>query len=379
MTRTSRGYWRVGDDVGHRLFATLHGDADGAFHFESGESLSNVTVAYETWGTLNSDASNAVLVEHALTGDSHVSGPSGPGHPTKGWWDGLVGPGLAIDTTRFFVVCANVLGGSQGTTGPSSLNTSGRPFGSSFPRITIRDQVKIEVRLATHIGIDEWHAIVGGSMGAMRALEWAVGYPSRVKKLVLLAVGAASNADQIALSSLQVRAIKADPLYFGGDYYDKGVGPRDGLAIARGIGHLTYRSSGELDSRFGRNVQGQEDPLKGGRYAIESYLEHQGEKLAARFDANSYVVLSEAMNLHDVGRHRGGVESALSKIRADTIIIGISSDRLYPLVLQEELAEKIPGAHSLVVVSSIVGHDGFLLEIDQIEKIVGPALRDERR
>jgi homoserine O-acetyltransferase/O-succinyltransferase len=376
MTTTALGYWREGDDPGERQFATLEGEGGKGFTFEGGSYLDHVVVAYETWGTLNDDRSNAVLVLHALTGDSHAAGDVGLGHRTPGWWGGLIGPGLAIDTDQFFVVCPNVLGGAQGSTGPSSLDREGRPYGSRFPTITVRDQVAIEVAFAQYVDIDVWSAVIGGSMGGMRVLEWAVGTPSRVRRAIVLAVGAASTADEIALSSLQIRAIKADPNYFGGDYYERGEGPREGLAIARGIGQITYRTSGEFETRFGRSVQDEGDALAGGRYAIESYLGYHGEKLARRFDANSYVVLSEAMNHHDVGRGRGGIGEALSRVTAATTVIGIDSDRLYPLRLQEELVRLTPNADPLHVISSDVGHDGFLLEVDQISKIVSESLRE---
>jgi homoserine O-acetyltransferase/O-succinyltransferase len=376
MTTTALGYWREGDDPGERQFATLEGEGGKGFTFEGGGYLDHVVVAYETWGTLNDDRSNAVLVLHALTGDSHAAGDVGLGHRTPGWWGGLIGPGLAIDTDQFFVVCPNVLGGAQGSTGPSSLDREGRPYGSRFPTITVRDQVAIEVAFAQYVDIDVWSAVIGGSMGGMRVLEWAVGTPSRVRRAIVLAVGAASTADEIALSSLQIRAIKADPNYFGGDYYERGEGPREGLAIARGIGQITYRTSGEFETRFGRSVQDEGDALAGGRYAIESYLGYHGEKLARRFDANSYVVLSEAMNHHDVGRGRGGIGEALSRVTAATTVIGIDSDRLYPLRLQEELVRLTPNADPLHVISSDVGHDGFLLEVDQISKIVSESLRE---
>jgi homoserine O-acetyltransferase len=376
MTATPLGYWRQGDDPGERLFVTFEGEHSRSFVFEGGGRLDRVMVAYETWGTLNEARSNAVLVLHALTGDSHASGEVGPGHRTPGWWNGLVGAGLAIDTDEFFVVCPNVLGGAQGTTGPSSLDEKGHPYGSRFPVITVRDQVAVEVALADYLEIESWSAVIGGSMGGMRVLEWAVGYPEHVRRAIVLAVGAASTADEIALSSLQIRAIKADANYFGGDYYERGDGPREGLAIARGMGQITYRTSGEFETRFGRTVQDEGNALSGGRYAIESYLGYHGEKLAARFDANSYIVLSEAMNHHDVGRGRGGVGEALSCVEATTTVIGIDTDRLYPLRLQEELVRLIPGAEPLNVITSEVGHDGFLLEVDQIAKIVSEALND---
>ena len=331
-------------------------------------------MAYETWGTLDDGATNAVLVEHALTGDSHAAGTAGDGHPTAGWWDRLIGPGAPIDTDRFFVVCANVLGGCQGTTGPSSLAPDGRPFGSRFPRITIRDQVEVEVTLADALGIERWAAAVGGSMGGMRVLEWIVSRPSRVAKAVVLSVGAAATADEIALCSLQARAIRADPEFRGGDYYESGPGPVRGMAIARGIGHLSYRSSVELEDRFGHAGQDGEDPLQEGRYAVESYLEHHGEKLVARFDPNSYVVLSEAMNHHDIGRGRGGTAAALSRVSADVFVGGVATDRLYPIALQHELSELLPGRRPAFVIDSTVGHDGFLVETEAVGTLVRAAL-----
>jgi len=343
---------------------------------EAGGRIEHVSVAYETWGTLAPDASNAVLVLHALTGDSHAAGPAGPGHPHPGWWHGMIGPGAPIDTDRFFVVCPNVLGGCQGTTGPASDAGDGRPYGSRFPRITIRDQVVVEAALADRLGIGRWHAVVGGSMGGMRALEWAVGFPERVARAVALAVGARATAEQIALCSVQIRAIRADPAWRGGDYYDAapGEGPHHGMSIARGIGQISYRTEIEFDERFGRDHQGDERPLEGGRYAVESYLEYQGDKLSDRFDANTYVVLSEAMNHHDVGRGRGGLAAALSRVTADVSIAGISSDRLYPLRLQYELAELIPTATGVTVIDSLTGHDGFLVESDAIGKVIRTAL-----
>ena len=368
------GAWRPGDEPGRREFAVLGGDGGGGFALEGGGRLDEVTVAYETWGTLNSARSNGVLVLHALTGDSHVVGPAGPGHPLPGWWDGLIGPGAPIDTDRYYAVCPNVLGGCQGTTGPSSLDAEGRPFGARFPVITIRDQVAVEVALADLLGIQQWVCVVGGSMGGMRVLEWCIEVPDRVARAVVLAVGAAASADQIALSSLQIRAIRADPAFHGGDYYETSGRPVDGLSIARGIGHYSYRTGDEFEERFGHGAQGEEEPLKGGRYAIESYLQYQGEKLAKRFDPNSYITLSEAMNHHDVGRGRGGIADALRTVQADMTLAGISTDRLYPLAQQEEIARHLPGRPTVAVVESASGHDGFLLEIEQVGRLVRSAL-----
>ena len=362
------------DEPGRRRFAPVVGAGDRPLALEAGGSLPEVTVAYETWGELDPDRSNAVLILHALTGDSHAAGPVGPGHPTAGWWDPLIGPGAPVDTDRYFVVSPNVLGGCQGTTGPSSPDPDGRPWGSRFPPLTIRDQVAAEVRLADHLGIERWAGVVGGSMGGMRVLEWCVGHPERVARAAVLAVGAAATADQVGLCSVQCRAIRLDPHYAGGDYYGSGAAPVAGMALARGVGQITYRTGTELDERFGRSPQGDEDPLTGGRFAVESYLEYQGEKLAARFDPNSYVVLSEAMNSHDVGRGRGGVAAALSRVTAEVRVGGIDTDRLYPVALQAELAGLLPGDHALTVIRSRFGHDGFLLEWEQAGALVARAI-----
>ena len=368
------GVWLPGDDPGRRQFAAVSPGGDGGFSLEGGGALAKVDVAYEIWGALNEDRSNAILVLHALTGDSHAAGPAGPGHALVGWWDGLIGPGAAIDTNRYFVVCPNVLGGCQGTTGPASDGPDGERYGSRFPVITIRDQVAVEVALADSLGIETWAAVVGGSMGGMRVLEWCIAQPDRVARAMVLAVGAAASADQIALCSLQVRAIRSDPAFQGGDYYDTEARPVDGLSIARGIGQYTYRTGAEFEGRFGRVPQDEEDPLKGGRYSIESYLQHHGEKLAQRFDPNSYVLLSEAMNHHDVGRGRGGIEQALRRVRAEVTVAGISSDRLYPLAQQEELARHIPSCRAAQVIESEAGHDGFLLEVEQVGEVISAAL-----
>ena len=235
---TPGAVWREGDHPGRRRFADV-----GPLDLERGGHLPSVRVAYESWGRLNAARDNAVLVEHALTGDSHVEGPAGPGHPTSGWWDGLVGPGRPLDTGELFVVAANVLGGCQGSTGPASLDPQGRPWGSRFPFVTIRDQVAVEARLADSLGIARWHGVLGGSMGGMRALEWAVGHPERVDVAIVLASAAYATADQIAWCQPQLLAIRSDPAFHGGDYYGHGEGPVTGLGIARRIAHTTYRAA----------------------------------------------------------------------------------------------------------------------------------------
>lgn len=333
-------------------------------------------IAYETWGRLSPDRSNAVLVLHALTGDSHAAGPAGPGHPTPGWWDGLIGPGRALDTDRWFVVAPNVLGGCQGSTGPSSYRPGGRRWGGAFPHLTQRDQVAAEAEVADALGIGRWALVAGGSMGGMRALEWAVSRPERTEALLLLACTAAASAEQIAWATVQLRAIRDDPHWRDGDYHDAapGHGPHAGLGLARRLAHVTYRSEAELGARFGRAPQDAEDPWRGGRYQVESYLDHHAAKLVRRFDPGSYVALTQAMNGHDVGRGRGGVRAALRRVTARTLVAGVSSDRLYPLAQQEELAAGIPGAGPVRVVASPYGHDGFLIETGQVGELVGELL-----
>ncbi|OJY47292.1 homoserine O-acetyltransferase [Pseudonocardia sp. 73-21] len=364
------GAWREGDDPGRRRWAAL----PDPLPLEAGGELPGVRIAFETWGTFTGD--NAVLVLHALTGDSHVAGPAGPGHPTPGWWEALVGPGHALDPARWFVVAPNVVGGCQGSTGPSSPAPDGRPWGSRFPLVTTRDAVAAETVLADALGIDRWACVVGGSMGGMRALEWAATEPDRVERLFLLACPAASAADQIAWSAPQIAAIRADPGWRGGDYYDAapGEGPHLGLGVARRMAHLSYRSAFELGERFGRDPQEGEDPWRGGRYAVESYLDHHADKLVHRFDAGSYVRLTEMMNAHDVGRGRGGVAAGLARVTARTLVAGVSSDRLYPPEQQAELAAGIPGAGELRLIESPYGHDGFLVEAPTVNRLLGELL-----
>ena len=368
------GAWQPGDHPGRRQFVTLF--AGAPLELELAGTLSPVEVAYETWGELDAERGNAVLVAHALTGDSHAAGPAGPGHLHPGWWDGGIGPGRGIDTDRWFVVCPNVLGGCQGTTGPSSLAPDGRRYAGRFPRLTIRDQVGVEVALADVLGIERWAAVVGGSMGGMRALEWAVGHPDRIERCIVVAAGAAASAEQIALCSIQNEAIRSDGRFRDGDYYDAppGEGPHRGMGVARKVGHFSYRSEEEFATRFGRNPQDGEDPFAGGRYSVESYLDHQADKLARRFDANSYLVLSEAMNHHDVGRDRGGIATALAQVKAKVSVAGISSDRLYPLYQQEQVAALVPDRPRVRVIHSPYGHDSFLIESEAVGSFISEAL-----
>jgi homoserine O-acetyltransferase len=357
------GAWRPGDDPGHRQFVEI-----GDLELERGGPLPAVTIAYETWGELNADASNAVLVLHALTGDSHLTGPAGPGHPTAGWWSGLVGDGKVLDPAEWFVVAPNMLGGCQGSTGPASLAPDGIAWGPRFPYLSIRDQVEAQRLFADAIGVTSWAAVIGGSMGGMQALEWAVTHPNRVERVAVLAAPPISSADQIALNSVQNEAIRTDPAFAGGDYYGAadGAGPHRGLALARRMALLNYRSPTELNDRFERSWQSGLSPLGGGGvFAVESYLGFHGNKFTRRFDANSYLVLTDAMNSHDVGRDRGGVAAALAQATARAVVIGIDSDRLFPVAGQEIIAKLLPGnidGDVPVVLESPFGHDAFLIE-----------------
>ena len=371
------GAWRPGDPVGQRRFVAF--DPDRRFQLEGGGSLKGVTVAYETWGELNADASNAILVCHALTGDSHAAGPSGPGHPTDGWWDPLIGPGKAIDTNRFFVVCTNVLGGCQGTTGPSSVNPeTGRPYGSSFPVVTIRDIVRTQAAVADELGVAKWLSVIGGSMGGMQVLEWGIMFPERVHSLAPLATCVAASAFQIGQSSVQRSAIVLDPKWNGGDYYDAAPneGPHFGLGLAREQATLTYQSEELIDTKQGRR---EKDVMDRGftpwqRFAVEGFLDYQAEKLIRRFDANSYLVINKAMDLHDVGRGRGGLQRALARITAPLLTLSISTDGLYPTRQQQFLHDEIVsngGSSRHEIIHSKAGHDGFLTE----HQAVGAALK----
>jgi homoserine O-acetyltransferase len=357
---------------------------DRPFVLEGGGQLQDITVAFETWGSLAPDAGNAILLCHALTGDAHAAGPSGPGQPTPGWWDELVGPGRVLDTDRYFVVCANVLGGCSGSTGPSSSRPDRpEPYGSSFPVVSVRDMVRCQARLADVLGVEAWLAVIGGSMGGMQALEWGVMYPSRVRSLIAIATCAAATAQQIAYWSTGRRAIVLDPGWHGGDYYDQpdGAGPHGGLALARMISQITFRSEQVFTDRFGRDVV---ESLGGNfemwqRFEVERYLEYHGDKLVRRFDANSLLLLTKAMDLHDLGRNRGGVGAALARVTAPSLMMGVNSDVLYPAHQQRDLRDGIAAAGNparYAEIDSPHGHDAFLLEVDQVGHHIAAFLQD---
>ncbi len=365
------GAWRPGDDPGERLFLDI---GDLPLEADPLEVLPGVTVAYETWGTLNEARDNAIYVAHALSGDSHAYGHAGPGHLTGGWWNSLIGPGRPLDPTRHFIVCANIVGGCQGSTGPVHPHpVDGHPWGSRFPWLTLRDMVEAEVRLTDALGIDAWRLIIGPSMGGMRALEWAAAYPLRVRSIAAVGTTAATTAEQIAWGAAQTAAIRADARFAGGDYYAAadGEGPHVGLGIARMIAHTTYRSEPELNTRFGRTAQEDANTLlPDGRFAVESYLEHHAEKLARRFDANTYLRIVHAINTHDVGRGRGGIGDALAPFTGPALVAAVDSDRLYPLSHSQELASTLPGCVGVDLLHSDVGHDGFLVESATLNALV---------
>ncbi|MFT7600740.1 MAG: homoserine O-acetyltransferase [Acidimicrobiales bacterium] len=378
------GAWRPGDHPGWRQFVKVC--ESRCFALEGGGVLDEIDVAFETWGELDATASNAILVCHALTGDAHAAGPSGPGQPTDGWWNDLVGPGKSIDTDRFFVVCANVLGGCQGTTGPASINpTDGKPYGSRFPVVSTRDIVRTQAMLADHLGISRWLSVVGGSMGGMQVLEWAVMFPDRVDSIAAIASTGAASPMQIGWSETGRLAIVNDAKWNGGDYYDAadGEGPTEGLMLARRIAQIHYRSDDSLNNRFGRSTVGRLDSFNlWDRFQVESYLDYHGEKLARRFDANSYLVLNKAMDLHDLGRGRGGIDVALQRIKCPSLVVSIDSDILYTPRQQAELRDGLEAGGSDVryeELQSEHGHDGFLIEFATLGPMIESFLEDQAK
>ena len=332
---------------------------DRPFVLESGYALEGVEVAYRTWGTLAPAGDNAVLVCHALTGSADLDR----------WWGGTLGPGRAFDPERDFVICSNVLGSCYGTTGPASPRPDGAGrWGPDFPVVTVRDMVRLQAELLDHLGVRRLRLVAGGSLGGMQALEWVAGFPGRAGAAVVIAAPARQSAWAIALSHAQRAAIEADPRFRDGRYPVDDP-PRDGLAVARSIAMCSYRSWESLEGRFGR------DTAPGGGFQVESYLRHHGQKLAARFDANSYLTLTRAMDTHDVGRGRGGVEAALAAIAAPVLVVAIDSDLLFPAEEQWRLVEGLPDAR-LAWLASPHGHDAFLIETGEIDRLIRE-LREE--
>ena len=342
--------------------------AIGDVHTEAGAVIEDAHIAYRRWGVPRGDLAgknNILLVEHALTGDTDAAD----------WWCEAIGPGKALDTDEWCVICTNALGSCYGSTGPASEHPDGGVWGSRFPAINMRDMVHAERVFLEALGIGRVHAIIGGSMGGARTLEWTLLYPEAVDYALVLAVSARASAWQIGIQSAQITSITQDPDWHGGDYHGTGCAPDAGLAAARRIAHLTYRGELEIDERFGTAAQSGENPLgqfraDGERFAVQSYLEHQGKKLTKRFDAASYVTLTEALNRHDVGRGRGGLNKALASSTVPTMIVGVDTDILYPYHQQEHLSRNLGNLLAMAKLSSPVGHDAFLVEARQMDRIL---------
>ncbi|RJX26731.1 MAG: homoserine O-acetyltransferase [Dethiobacter sp.] len=359
-------------------YLTLAEPAD-SFLLESGISLGPVTVNYQTYGKLSSRGDNAIYIAHALTGGSLAGEPPCQGKE-RGWWESLIGPGKAFDTERYFIVCSNVLGGCYGTTGPSALDTrTGRPYAMKFPVVTIKDMVRVQKILLDHLGVKELVSVAGGSMGGMQALQWAVTYPHMVRSVIAVASTGRFSPIGIAFNQAERQAIMIDPSWCRGQYYGTDF-PRKGLSLARIIGTITYRSNESFEQRFGRSLQ-----IAGERnlfafdeqFAVESYLNHQGEKVTYRFDPNSYLYLSKAMDLHDLGRGYISFQAALKRIRCIVFLMGISTDILfYPQEVRGLAVEmRRCGVEARYQeLKSPHGHDSFLIEFKEMEAYIRECL-----
>ncbi|MEO8607511.1 MAG: homoserine O-acetyltransferase [Chloroflexota bacterium] len=345
-------------------------------HLHSGQTLENFTLAYETYGTLNADHSNAILICHALSGDAHVAGYHTDDPDEKpGWWDDAVGPGKMFDTQRYFVICSNVIGGCQGSTGPSSPAPDGNPYALRFPFVTVADMVQAQRHLMDHLGIHKLFSIAGGSMGGMQALQWAVDYPERVGSVLFLAATARSSTQNIAFNEIGRQAIYADPHWNNGNYYER-TPPAAGLAVARMVGHITYMSESSLEEKFGRRLQDGNELVYGFStdFAVEGYLKYQGEKFVERFDANSYLYITKALDYYDVADGYTDVQDALRQTQARYLVVSISSDWLYTAGQARELVDALHEIEREVEyehIQATFGHDSFLVEVETMTQIVG--------
>ncbi|MBI1317947.1 MAG: homoserine O-acetyltransferase [Candidatus Hydrogenedens sp.] len=342
---------------------------------ESGVKLGPITLCYETYGTLNAEASNAILITHALSGDAHVAGRHGDDDRKPGWWDDMVGPGKAFDTNKYFVLCSNVLGGCQGSTGPGSINpATGQPYALDFPIITVADMVKAQRELVRHLGIRKLLAVAGGSMGGMQALEWATRYPDDVVSAMVIASTHYSGAQQIAFDAVGRNAIQADSAFNDGQYYDQGP-PEKGLAIARMLAHITYLSEESMKNKFGRNLRNA-DRLSfdfDSEFSVETYLDYQGAQFVNRFDANSYLYITKAMDYFDLSHDYASLDEALSRVSARMLVLSYSSDWLYPPYQSEQIVYALARQKKDVTycnIESQYGHDAFLLEVDVMRKLI---------
>jgi homoserine O-acetyltransferase len=341
---------------------------------DNGGTLAPVEVAYETYGRLNAAKSNAILVLHAFSGDAHAAGIS---HETgkPGWWDNMIGPGKAFDTNHYFVICSNVLGGCRGTTGPASINpATGCPYAMSFPVITIGDMVRLQKMLVDWFGIPRLLAVTGGSMGGMQALEWAVAYPDRVVSAIPIATTTRHSAQQIAFNEVGRQAIMADPDWSEGNYYSKQP-PARGLAVARMIGHITYMSDDSMREKFGRRLRGKEAFGFGFDvdFEVESYLRYRGSQFVNRFDANSYLYITKAMDYFDLTNGHGTLTAALAGVKARFLVISFSSDWLYPSYQSQEIVRALRSRNcdvGYVELESNYGHDSFLVDVAEQTELV---------
>ncbi|MFM7751130.1 MAG: homoserine O-acetyltransferase [Opitutaceae bacterium] len=353
------------------------------FTFKSGQTLPGFTLRYETYGTLNATRDNAIVVCHALSGDHHCAGWHSPQDRKPGWWNNLIGPGKAVDTRRFFVVCANVLGGCQGSSGPSSIDPeTGRPRGIAFPFVTIRDMVRAQKLLLDHLGVAGVHAVVGGSMGGMQALQFAIEYPHLVRRVLAMATTGRESAQAIAFNEVGRQAIMQDPAWNRGDYPRDG-GPRVGLAIARMMAHITYVSDASMDRKFGRRKKDTAAPEAYTfdlQFEVESYLRHQGQSFINRFDANSYLYITRALDQFDLEEGGQSLEQAFAPVEAETLVVGFTSDWLFPPAQNRRLALALLRAGkraSYAELATDLGHDSFLLESEDLYALVRAFLERE--
>ncbi len=354
------------------------------FTFDCGQTLPGFTLRYESYGRQNAARDNTILILHALSGDHHCAGIHSLNDRKPGWWNNLIGPGKAVDTNRFFVLCSNVLGGCQGSSGPSSLNpATGRPYGVLFPAVSIKDMVRSQKLLCEHLGVTRVHAVIGGSMGGMQALQWAIEFPDYVRKVLAMATTTRENAQGIAFNEVGRQAIMQDPDWHRGDY-PKGGGPRVGLAIARMMAHITYLSDTSMDRKFGRRkTSAAAHPpatpeALDVQYEVEGYLKHQGESFINRFDANSYLYITRAIDNFDLPGTYGSLEKAFEKLSAETLVMGFTSDWLFPPEQNRLIALALlrAGKHaSYAQLDTDLGHDSFLLESPQLYSLVSDFLK----
>ena len=351
---------------------------DEPIELDCGKSLKDVTIAYETYGELNKDKSNAILICHALTGDAHAAGWH-EGDKKPGWWEIVIGPGKALDSEKYFIICSNVLGGCKGTTGPSSINPdTGKEYGIEFPVVTIKDMVEVQKKLVDHFKIDQLYAIIGGSMGGMQVLQWLVTYPEMAKKAIPMATAAMSSPQQIAFNAVGRQSIFSDPDWNDGNYYETGKIPRNGLSIARMIAHITYLSDESMYIKFGRDLQDKEEISYDFTtdFQVESYLKHQGETFVKRFDANSYLYITKAVDLFDLSVNKSLIDG-FKGIEAKVEVISVDSDWLYPTEQSTEIVTALNANDVEVSFSEIksnYGHDAFLLEKGQLNFILSKFL-----